>query len=481
MSKHNLFIFNFKNISFGLKLVLAVGLLCCYINYILPQYEQGYDAALIDKVSRLQSINDPKIVLLGNSNLAFGMDSKSLEEAMGMPVVNMGLHGSLGNAFLEQMGKLNVNSGDIYILCHSDYNDDNRITDATVAWLAIENHFQLWKILRLSDIGTMIGKFPIYLKKSLNLYSSGTGNQDPGGVYARNAFNKYGDVELLREKSIYTEEIAVDCPTVGEITVKRINDLNSYLESKGAVLLVAGYPIGNGKLTADSSEFQRFQETLIEKLDCQVISNYEDYMLDYSYFYDANYLHLTTKGAAIRTEQLIYDLKSWEKYRKDASIKHDRYTNIAGDVELSHIDNCDSYLDMLVQARDRYTIFVSVQGNISDFLITEMNKKLGKLGLEINMCKGKGYVSVIENGKIIMADSGYEKINIVGKFDNSSTYSISSGGKNSDFCSSIVLNGIEYSREKPGINFVVYSNESHRVLDEVSFDMSESKIALLRK
>ena len=81
-------------------------LLLFYIFNMLPQYENGYCASLIDKVNRLKSINEPKIVLLGNSNLAFGIDSKMLEESMNMPVVNMGLHGGDGNAFHEEMAKI---------------------------------------------------------------------------------------------------------------------------------------------------------------------------------------------------------------------------------------------------------------------------------------------------------------------------------------------------------------------------------------
>ena len=50
-------------------------------------------------------IEEPKIILIGNSNLAFGIDSEKIENSVGMPVVNLGLHGSLGNEFHESMAK----------------------------------------------------------------------------------------------------------------------------------------------------------------------------------------------------------------------------------------------------------------------------------------------------------------------------------------------------------------------------------------
>ena len=114
MNRHNLFTFNFKeNLIFCIKLIILLGIVLVMCLHIMPQYQGAYTAALLDKVERLNSIEQPKLVLLGNSNLAFGMNSEKIEDALGMPVVNMGLHGGLGNAFHEEMGKMNVTEGDI--------------------------------------------------------------------------------------------------------------------------------------------------------------------------------------------------------------------------------------------------------------------------------------------------------------------------------------------------------------------------------
>ena len=59
--------------------------------------------------------------------------------------------------------------------------------------------------------------------------------------------------------------------------MNRLNKLNAYLESKGATMVVAGYPIGDGEFTPDREDFIAFQKQLQEELDCQVISDYTDY------------------------------------------------------------------------------------------------------------------------------------------------------------------------------------------------------------
>lgn len=460
-----------RNIVFLLKLVAAICLLAGYIYHVLPQYENGYNASLIDKVERLESIDEPKIVLLGHSSLAFGIDSERIEEAFGMPVVNMGLHGGNGNAFHEEMAKYNVEQGDIYIICHSDYDDDNVIQDAMTAWSSIENHLNLWKILRVNDIGTMAKAFPIYLKHCLGYHSAGTGNQDPGGLYARSAFNEYGDVALLREGNQYTFEGEVVPPGIGDAAVDRINELNGYLTKRGATLLVAGYPIGNGNVTAEAAEFEAFQEQLADRLDCPVISNYADYMFDYRYFYDTN-LHLNTEGVALRTGQLISDIKRWKSTGTDADMDMDEYTDIIADDNLPHIDYMNQYLDALGKARDRYTIIISAGDGASAAMSEELRKGFQAIGLSADWPHrdGDGYVAVVEQGQLIAEEFGDEELEVSGTFDSGSmAYSITIGQRNQGGGSSILLNGQEYSRHAEGLNFVVYSNETHRILDEVVF------------
>lgn len=158
-------------------------MLVVFLSLIMPQYSDSYNVGLIDKVERLESIEEPKIVLIGNSNLAFGIQSELLEKEIQMPVVNMGLHGGLGNAFHEEMAKINVHEGDIYVLCHTEYNDDGDIKDPTLAWTTIEDHIELWKLLRKEDILPMLRAYPNYLRKCINLCISEEGGVDQAYIF----------------------------------------------------------------------------------------------------------------------------------------------------------------------------------------------------------------------------------------------------------------------------------------------------------
>ncbi len=312
MGKQNLFTFNFREvIIFIIKLFVLFGMIISFLLNVSPQYLKNYQASLIDKAYRAESINEPKIVLLGNSNLAFGIDSEKIQDAFHMPVVNMGLHGGLGNVFHERMALLNVNEGDIYIICHSSYADNGKIGNLELAWITIENHWNLWKILRSDDIKPMWETYPVYLKKCLSLWITGKGNIDDGGVYSRSAFNKYGDIEW--EDNGYKYDFGEYQSGVSDISdnvVERLNSLNEYLNSKGATLLLAGYPIADTLRRSSNMEFIHFQNELKEKMNAPVISNYIDYIYPCDYFFNAT-LHLNNIGKEVRTNQLIKDLKKY--------------------------------------------------------------------------------------------------------------------------------------------------------------------------
>ena len=306
-----------KVMIFSVLIVLCMCGLTVFDCFVVgPQYAYNYQASLIDKVNRMESINEPKILLVGHSNLSFGIHSDEIEKELGMPVVNLGLHGGLGNAYHEQIAKLDIDKGDIVVVCHSSFSDEDIIVDPELAWITFDWNSQLWPIIRAKDYITMLTAYPGYLKKSLLRWVSRTGNKNVDSCNSRSAFNEYGDVIYKPEKDqvdvdSFFAQNPIAVPQINDICINRLNELNSYCQERGATLVVAGYPIAYGKY-ADFSEkdFDDFQAELEERLDCDVISHYSDYFYPYDYFYNT-ILHLTDEGAEVRTQQLISDLKNW--------------------------------------------------------------------------------------------------------------------------------------------------------------------------
>ena len=299
-----------------LFILISLSASALFFYKITPQYETGYNASILDKSARLNSINGPKIVLIGDSNVSFGFQSDLIEQAYGIPVVNMGLHGGLGNAFHEEMAKMNVQEGDIYVICHHTFADNGKIDDTELAWITLENHFALWSLPSVQDIPGMAKAFPSYIKKASVLWAKELINPEAAKsadaaeaatCYSRSAFNQYGDDIFPRENGTFTFTTQ-SVPEMNDTCINRLNRLNAYLAERGATMVVAGYPIGKGEFTPPEEEYVEFQQKLSDRLNCQVISDYRDYFFDYSYFYNTE-LHLTNDGARLRTEQLIKDLE----------------------------------------------------------------------------------------------------------------------------------------------------------------------------
>lgn len=329
MNRQNLFTSNSNKgsilkVLFKLGVFLSISLIIFW-KFISPQYLYQYNSSLIDKMDRLKKTNDPKIVLVGNSNLSFGIRSELIKNTFGMEVVNLGLHGGLGNAFHEEMAKANVNTGDILIICHTSFSDDSKSMNPELEWTTIENNFYLWTCVPDDEWYNMALAFPTYAKKCINLFLKGTGNQIPQETsYSRLAFNEYGDnifSETHTEHFLLPKDYDPSAPLINDTCIERLNKLNEYITDKGATLLIAGYPIAYKDKKPDAQVFNNFKEELQSKLEFPVISDYTDYFYPQEYFYNTEY-HLTNDAANIRTEQLINDLKNYLKNNNVLSKKH---------------------------------------------------------------------------------------------------------------------------------------------------------------
>lgn len=300
-------------------LFLLTAVLLCMVGIfdftvVGNQYSYFYTSSLIDKVDRLCAITEPKIILVGNSNVSFGMDSALLEETMGMPVVDLGLQGALGNAFHEEIAKLNIQQGDIVVVSHIDYADDDKLNDAALAWITVEKNPRLLQILRPKDWIPMLRAYPNYAFNCFVRWQQGWNTIPEGTSYIREGVNEYGDFinRIGEESATYPFQAGeLTVPQVGDACIARMNQLNEYVLGKGAQMVVSFAPIADGEFTPDREGYHAFAEELESRLDCPVISKIDDYFFSYDCFYDTIY-HLNAKGARLRTEQLIRDLQNWQ-------------------------------------------------------------------------------------------------------------------------------------------------------------------------
>ena len=306
-------------------IILFLALQLFFWFVMLPQYDDNYQAAAIDKINRLNSIDEPKIILVGDSNVAFGFRSYIIEDETGMPVVNLGMHGGLPDWFHEEMCKSNINEGDIVVLCHSRYLEGQHMSPlgASLAWITLENHFDLWRLIRKGNWSDMADAFTTYVKKSSRLFFDKpfkaiferNDEEDGPSGYSRAAFNKYGDNvhadTYWTPPYSFASDFMAKPGQIDDAAIARINKLNEYVTAHGGRLVISHYPIAISENNpADEEAFEAYQQELIDKFDGDVISDFSDYYFDFEEFYDTD-LHLGKDGAQRRSMQLATDIRKY--------------------------------------------------------------------------------------------------------------------------------------------------------------------------
>ncbi len=140
--------------------------------------------------------------------------------------------------------------------------------------------------------------------------------------------------------------------------------------------------------------------------------------------------------------------------------------------ELSSETNLYKYIDTLSENLDRYSIFITVNNAVGNDSSKPLNEILGPLGIN-NVpadLKGSSYLAIVSNNeKFDLTDN--KLLEKKGRLLNGSKYTIKSGGASAGKSSSIVINNKEWSKNKYGLNIVVYDNESLQVIDSIVFDM----------
>ena len=278
-------------------------------------YGNVFVAALGDKYDRLLSSEGEKIVVVGGSSVAFGLDSARLSQRTGMDVVNFGLYATLGSKVMLDLSEDGLKSGDIVIFAPElNAQTMSMYFGAKSAWQAIDANHSLYDTINEHNGQDLEDAKEDFIAEKLEYLADGAPN--PSGVYTRANFNKYGDVSYDRPYNTMT--LGYDPNTIfnldpSEFSLEFIEYFNSYCErmkERGVTVYFSFCPINSLSLGEGVTEesIDELNVFFHENLNCTVISDLNDYIMDWGYFYDTN-LHLNEAGVIARTERLANDLR----------------------------------------------------------------------------------------------------------------------------------------------------------------------------
>lgn len=152
--------------------------------------------------------------------------------------------------------------------------------------------------------------------------------------------------------------------------------------------------------------------------------------------------------------------------------------------DLKDISDFYSYLKALNNAD--YTVFIAVCDEGTAALNDKLMELLNKLGTKTDLYEKSednvydrihdrdSYYAVLYHGESLDENVSHDKLTTSGKLQNGTEYEIVSAGYDTgEYVASIRLAGEEYAVNDRGMNFVVYDEKNHEVVDSVCFDTHE--------
>lgn len=295
-----------------LFLLLSVPAALASWGFLLPEcYGDSFMGELKYKVRLIDETPGRRIVIVGGSAAAFGVDSGLLERAMpGYSVVNFGMYAALGTAVMLDLAEKSVRAGDIVILMPEESGQTlSGFFDPAVMWQGLDGALWLLPRLPAEKLLRLAGAEPEFAASKLRFTLR---NERPAasGVYRRDSFNARGDVESpLAARNVMP--LLWDETSPAELSPELVSRefterANEFARRTGADVVFAFAPV-NALAVSGSAESLYF--ALAEALEFPVIGDPADSVMDAGWFYDTNY-HLNSAGKAVFTDALIGALKA---------------------------------------------------------------------------------------------------------------------------------------------------------------------------
>lgn len=346
---------------------------------IPTQYDETFLGAFAAKHERLKTLEEPKIVLVGGSNLAFGIDSKQLEKYTGMPVVNYGLYASIGTKAMLDMSEPYIKEGDIVVICpETNAQTYSLYYNGESMWQALDGDMSMLGDAGFSNAAKLVATLPSFASAKKGFYQSG---EKPGasGIYSKNSFNTFGDISVVRKynemPSNYdsTTPIIINKSIIGEGFIDYLNSYAASAKRKGAKVFFSFSPMNSSAVESTEEETAEFYRYIGENLSFPIISDINKYILPQAYFYDSNF-HLNTRGALLRTAILADDIMRQtgvteyvETIKYSAPKRPDNYFKAP---EITEIDE-----------NSKFFMYTKVEGGLAVTGLTAIGRQQNKLTL----------------------------------------------------------------------------------------------------
>ncbi|MBS1954405.1 MAG: hypothetical protein JST89_09465 [Cyanobacteria bacterium SZAS-4] len=279
----------------------------------------------------LESTPSPKIVLIGGSNLLFGVDGPAMEQRLHRPVVNMGLCLMFTLPYLFEEIKGSLHRGDIvvlspeYSILSSQYENTLVMADIldgyprAIEWMLTSNCCsvdQKWKyVLRLREEG--FDKINYTFKHLSKIFTGRCVWTDgkfhlPMIMINDKNLDKCGDLtwHLHQQHDANVDKVndLLVCNDVGDVAASEMNKFADFCNARGVQFVLIPPPVPHVMYEKFETKINQLMEQCKNKVRVPILGSPARYVFPDKMIFDHHY-HLNKLGRPIRTERLIEDLQ----------------------------------------------------------------------------------------------------------------------------------------------------------------------------
>lgn len=314
ISKKSIVTLLLKLVAVLLAGMLLVGVIAVSIVGGEPTYDDTYQSVIQRKYEKLCNTEGQKIIVIGGSNVAFGLDAELMEEKTGRPVINMGLLAGFGNLFNSEIARSHIGPGDVVILAYEyglTSESFERLGGVNLIMKGIDNNLDIYKEIPLKNMPEILNNIFNYAQQKAQRQKQAT------GVYSSEAFDEFGNMIFPRESCIidnYEEELygAVygNSMLVSGDDLVYLQELREFVTDRGASVYFSAPVLLENAYQGTEEDMLNYAAEVERRTGIPFISNPYDYVFSSEFMYDTIY-HCNEKGERRRTEQLIQDLQNW--------------------------------------------------------------------------------------------------------------------------------------------------------------------------
>jgi hypothetical protein len=295
-------------------IILGILVICFFIPF-------NYDHTLSSIFNQYRLLAEPankyRIIIIGGSGSASGVNCRIIENETGYKSINLGLYSWLRIEFTVNNIGSYIKKGDIIVLIPEyGYLDIKDYDEYEKKWALAYNYNNIAHydnpIEFIRDVHELLQSKTVVLFARLR--NCNFKNMFVNGFYFYDIlFDDIGDMNKVKIKIFrpYDKIDGYNRPLPGLISDRGIDVLNKsnrFIASKGAKLVLAFPAFPRNEYLNNKIKIDDLYRVLKAKTTVTILGTPGDFAYDYELFADTTF-HLTEKGADLRTKMIIHKLE----------------------------------------------------------------------------------------------------------------------------------------------------------------------------